>query len=99
MKDSIILFFHGYGSSVDTDKFTGIVFTGGIGENSVTTRTRILEVMRHFGIKVDADKNAGLVGGNEGSFHADDSSLELWVVPTDEECRIAQETRAALGLK
>ena len=78
--------------------FTGIVFTGGIGENSVTTRTRILEVMRHFGIKVDADKNAGLVGGNEGSFHADDSSIELWVVPTDEECRIAQETRAALGL-
>ena len=79
--------------------FTGIVFTGGIGENSVTTRTRILEVMRHFGIKVDADKNAGLVGGHEGSFHADDSSIELWVVPTDEECRIAQETRAALGLK
>ena len=79
--------------------FTGIVFTGGIGENSVTTRTRILEVMRHFGIRVDADKNAGLVGGNEGSFHADDSSIELWVVPTDEECRIAQETRAALGLK
>ena len=79
--------------------FTGIVFTGGIGENSVTTRTRILEVMRHFGIKVDDDKNAGLVGGNEGSFHTDDSSIELWVVPTDEECRIAQETRAALGLK
>ena len=78
---------------------TGIVFTGGIGENSVTTRTRILEVMRHFGIKVDTDKNAGLVGGNEGSFHTDDSSIELWVVPTDEECRIAQETRAALGLK
>jgi acetate kinase len=79
--------------------FTGIVFTGGIGENSVTTRTRILEVMRHFGIKVDASKNAGLVGGNEGSFHTDDSSIELWVVPTDEEYRIAQETRAALGLQ
>lgn len=26
-KDSLILFFHGYGSSVNTDKFTGIVFT------------------------------------------------------------------------
>lgn len=78
--------------------FTGIVFTGGIGENSVTTRARILEMMPHFGIKVDADKNASLVGGREGSFHADDSSIELWVVPTDEECRIAQETRQALGL-
>lgn len=79
-------------------EFTGIVFTGGIGENSVTTRTRILEVMRHFGIKVDADKNANLVGGNEGSFHSSDSSLELWVIPTDEEGRIAQETREALDL-
>ena len=79
-------------------EFTGIVFTGGIGENSVTTRTRILEVMRHFGIKIDADKNASLVGGNEGSFHSSDSSLELWVIPTDEEGRIAQETREALHL-
>ncbi|WP_201511442.1 acetate/propionate family kinase [Psychrobacter alimentarius] len=79
-------------------EFTGIVFTGGIGENSVSTRTRILEVMRHFGIKVDADKNASLVGGNEGSFHSSDSSFELWVIPTDEEGRIAQETREALDL-
>ncbi|MGP9545260.1 acetate/propionate family kinase [Psychrobacter sp. AOP7-B1-25] len=79
-------------------EFTGIIFTGGIGENSVTTRTSILEVMRHFGIKVNADKNASLFGGSEGNFHADDSSIELWVVPTDEECRIAQETRDALKL-
>ena len=79
-------------------ELTGIVFTGGIGENSVTTRTRILEMMRHFGIKMDADKNAKLVGGNEGSFHSKDSNIELWVVPTDEEGRIAQETREALDL-
>ena len=56
-------------------------------------------MMPHFGIKVDAAKNASLVGGREGSFQADDSSIELWVVPTDEECRIAQETRQALGLQ
>lgn len=79
-------------------ELTGIVFTGGIGENSKTTRARILDVVRHFGIKVDTDKNASLVGGNEGSFHSDDSSIELWVIPTDEEGRIAQETREALGL-
>ncbi len=79
-------------------EFTGIVFTGGIGENSATTRTRILNVMRHFGIKFNADKNASLVGGAEGSFQDQDSSIELWVIPTDEECRIAQETRQALGL-
>ena len=80
-------------------EFTGIIFTGGIGENSVTTRARILNVMRHFGIKFDADKNKALVGGGEGSFQSDDSAIELWVIPTDEECRIAQETRQALGIK
>ncbi len=79
-------------------EFTGIVFTGGIGENSATTRARILNVMRHFGIKFDADKNASLYGGAEDSFQDKDSSIELWVIPTDEECRIAQETRQALGL-
>jgi len=79
-------------------EFTGIVFTGGIGENSATTRVRILDVMRHFGITFDKDKNASLVGGSEGSFQDQDSSVELWVIPTDEECRIAQETRQALGL-
>ncbi|WP_201549405.1 acetate/propionate family kinase [Psychrobacter fjordensis] len=79
--------------------FTGIVFTGGIGENSATTRARILDVMRHFGIKFDAEKNDDLVGGAEGSFQDEGSSIELWVVPTDEECQIAKETCQALGLK
>lgn len=79
-------------------EFTGIVFTGGIGENSATTRARILTVMRHFGIQFDEDKNASLVGGAEGSLHTEDSSIELWVIPTDEECQIAKETRQTLGL-
>lgn len=79
-------------------EFTGIVFTGGIGENSATTRARILNVMRHFGIKFDADKNKTLAGGAEGTFQTDDSSIELWVIPTDEECQIAKETRQTLGL-
>ena len=77
-------------------EFTGIIFTGGIGENSAKTRARILNVMRHFGIQFDADKNKTLVGGAEGSFHQDTSEVELWVIPTDEEYRIAQETLQAL---
>lgn len=80
-------------------EFTGVIFTGGIGENSATTRARIVELMRHFGIKVDAGKNDALIRGAEGSFQTEDSKIELWVIPTDEECRIAQETRQALGLK
>ncbi len=79
-------------------EFTGIIFTGGIGENSASTRARILDVMRHFGIKFDADKNKSLAGGAEGSFHSDNSNIELWVIPTDEERQIAKETRQTLGL-
>lgn len=79
-------------------EFTGIVFTGGIGENSATTRARILNVMRHFGIEFDAEKNKTLAGGAEGSFHTEASSIELWVIPTDEERQIAKETRQTLGL-
>ncbi len=78
--------------------FTGIVFTGGIGENSATTRASILNVMRHFGIKFDSEKNKTLVGGSEDSFHTEDSNIELWVIPTDEERQIAKETRQTLGL-
>lgn len=74
--------------------FTGIIFTGGIGENAAGIREQITALLPHFGIRTDGAKNAKLVGGAEGSFHADDSSVQLWVIPTDEEGRIASETRA-----
>ncbi|MDO4250462.1 MAG: acetate kinase, partial [Moraxella sp.] len=78
--------------------FTGIVFTGGIGENGSIIRAKILENLPHFGIAFDADTNATLSRGAEGSFHTSDSRLQLWVIPTDEEGQIARETKAVLGL-
>ncbi|MDO4897115.1 MAG: acetate kinase [Moraxella sp.] len=77
---------------------TGIAFTGGVGENAVEMRAKILSHLRHFGVKVDETKNTTLSRGAEGSFHADDSALELWVIPTDEEFQIMSETRTVLGL-
>lgn len=76
--------------------FTGILFTGGIGENAVGIRAQIVTQLAHFGITFDAVKNSALSRGAEGSFHADDSRVQLWVVPTDEEGRIASETRALI---
>lgn len=78
--------------------FTGIAFTGGVGENAAVMRASIVGHLRHFGIKISEAKNAELSRGAEGSFHADDSSVELWVIPTDEEYQIMSESRAALGL-
>ncbi|MDO5768572.1 MAG: acetate kinase [Psychrobacter sp.] len=77
---------------------TGIVFTGGIGENADKIRHNIVQILRHFDIQADWDKNAALIRGNEGRFDAAGSEVQLWVIPTDEEYRIAQETREALGL-
>ena len=78
--------------------FTGLVFTGGIGENSASIRQKILQNLPYFGIKANLDKNAELSRGVEGSFHQADSQLQLWVIPTDEEYQIAKETKEVLGL-
>lgn len=78
--------------------FTGIVFTGGIGENSPTIRAKILANLLHFDINIDEQKNNELSRGAEGTFHAADSRLQLWVIPTDEEAQIAKETKAVLGI-
>lgn len=86
------------GLSCALPSLTGIAFTGGVGENAVGMRTKILSHLRHFGIVLDEAKNAELSRGAEGSFHADDSAVELWVIPTDEEYQIMSETRAVLGL-
>lgn len=69
-----------------------IVFAGGVGENSAEIRARICEGLEWTGLRVDATLNDALVGGREGRFSADGSTLEAWVVPTDEELLIARDT-------
>lgn len=78
--------------------FTGIAFTGGIGENGSIVREKVLQNLPHFGIAFDAKANDDLFRGAEGSFHTADSRLQLWVIPTDEEGQIARETKQVLGL-
>lgn len=79
-------------------KFTGIVFTGGIGENSASVRAKILANLPHFGIELDSNQNERCIRGEEGKISADNSRLQVWVVPTDEEFQIATETKQVLGL-
>ncbi len=70
----------------------GIVFAGGIGENAPEIRARICQGLEWAGLTIDAERNAGLVGGREGAFHAEGSRLGAWVIPTDEELLIARDT-------
>ena len=69
----------------------GIVFTGGIGENAVRMRKRILENLENLGIKIDDKKNQS-AGKMEKEIQADDSTVKVFVIPTNEEKAIARDT-------
>ena len=74
-----------------------IVFTGGIGENSPEIREQICQGLEWAGLKLDKEKNKARVG-TEGEISADGSTLEAYVIPTDEELMIARDTvRVILG--
>src|SRR5215470_9308230 len=75
----------------------GIVFTGGIGENSPEIRAQICAGMEWAGIDLDAEKNRTTVG-IEGLISSDSSKLTVYAIPTDEELLIARDTvRCVLG--
>ncbi|MEG1244090.1 MAG: acetate kinase, partial [Oscillospiraceae bacterium] len=70
-----------------------IVFTGGIGENVTALRKNVCENLSFLGLKFSEDENEKLVRGNEGKFSTDDSSVSLFVIPTNEELVIARDTK------
>lgn len=67
-----------------------IVFGGGIGENTPHVRQLICEHMDALGLKFDALRN-GAVVDREGCISADDSPVEVFVIPSNEELMIACE--------
>ncbi len=67
-----------------------LVFSGGTGEASAYLRGRILENLEEFGIRLDEGKN-NTCFRREGRISSDDSKIEVWVVPTNEEIVVARE--------
>ncbi|MGP9499731.1 acetate/propionate family kinase [Halomonas sp. AOP43-D1-4] len=75
----------------------GVIFTGGIGENSPLVRSRVISLLPHFGFALDEASNDVMIRGKEGKLDkANHQGPEAWVIPTDEEGRIAMETRQCL---
>src|SRR3974390_2903536 len=68
-----------------------VVFTGGIGENSADVRSRICEGLEWFGLKVDKNRNKQAIWKEE-RINTDDSKMNTFVIPTDEELLIARDT-------
>ena len=74
-----------------------IVFTGGIGENSVTMRANICANLEWLGIVLDPTANENAKG--EAPIHATGSRTQLWIMPTNEELIVARQAKALLDAK
>ena len=68
-----------------------IIFTGGIGENSAAQRGEICSDMEYLGLSIGTELNNN-ASRKEAKFSTGDSKVEAWVIPTNEELMIAQDT-------
>lgn len=77
-----------------------ILFAGGIGENAAPVRAMVCDGLQWMGVQLDDARNRATINGAEGRISTEDSRIEVWVVPTDEELLIARDTvRVVEGLE
>ena len=72
-----------------------IIFTAGVGENGAYERSKIVEQLEFLGIHLNAPFNEQIASYHdihEGKITTDDSSIPVYVIPTDEEIMIARDT-------
>ncbi|EPW4776210.1 acetate/propionate family kinase [Vibrio parahaemolyticus] len=75
------------------DSFDGIIFTGGIGENSMPIRREILKNLKLLGFVEDAKGNEDARFGNAGVIATSELlGAKALVIPTNEEWVIAQQS-------
>jgi len=68
-----------------------IVFTAGIGENSVFMREHICKDLEFLGIQIDTDKNQ-IRSKALRAIQSSNSKVEILVIPTNEELEIAKQS-------
>ncbi|WP_278506548.1 acetate/propionate family kinase [Ligilactobacillus animalis] len=73
----------------------GIVFTGGIGENSPETSEEIMKRLAYMGVTINEAENKKR--GAETIISGPDSTVTVMRIPTDEEYMIAQHVWELLG--
>ncbi|MBI5324074.1 MAG: acetate kinase [Ignavibacteriae bacterium] len=69
-----------------------ICFAGGIGENSIDIRKKIISGLDWLGIEIDDSLNEKAYGGKEMKISSDKSKVEIYVIPTNEELILARDT-------
>jgi len=73
------------------DTVDAIVFTGGIGENAVSVRQQICAGLTSIGIQLDPAANEAALA-READVSTTDSKVKIFVIPTNEEAAIANDT-------
>jgi acetate kinase len=68
-----------------------IVFTAGLGENSITMRDKICQGLEFLGTRIDPAKNN--VRGKAAEISVDGAKVKIFVIPTNEELVIARDTK------
>ncbi|GAB6930008.1 acetate kinase [Paenibacillus sp. JCM 10914] len=68
-----------------------IVFTAGVGENSVVLRQRVLEQLTYLGVELDEELNQ-IRSGEPRRISTSNSKVEVLIIPTNEELVIARDT-------
>ncbi len=68
-----------------------ITFTAGVGENGIDDRAGICKGLEYLGAKLDAERNN--VRGKDALISTDDSTVKMYVIPTNEEIMIARDTK------
>ena len=70
----------------------GIVFTAGIGEHVPYIRENSLSGLEYLGVKLDNERNTFGHSSEPVKLSADDSKVLVYMIPTNEELVIAQDT-------
>ena len=74
-----------------------IGFSGGIGEHDHQLRQAVCEKLSWLGVKLDQDLNQRATQDEISKISAEDSAVEVWVVPTDEGLVAARDAQALLA--
>jgi acetate kinase len=82
--------------SAALENLNAITFTGGTGERSPRYREKICKGLEQLGIEIDNEKNSKAKDTMENEISTDHSKVKVFVIPTNEEIVIAEDTAALL---
>ena len=78
-------------------KVDAVIFTAGVGEHAPIIREKALSGLENLGIKISKERNCISNTSNAETFiHADDSSVKVFVIPTDEELVMTEDAYALM---